>query len=297
LSFWGELRSNWGEQEPLPTISDMKTTIHAEERGAEATQTIPSQFTRTAAGAAALGAVFTLPVAVDAAVVYGGPETATLLVNQRHASNKTIFATAQASASLDLNGDALPDFGIGVRQRRVPFQDEADVFGHAFIEAASGNGVVGVGSGSEGGGGSIFRNGSDWIGETFAATGPGAQVQFRQDYSTQNNPGIDDTSGLPDDGTGVVGVRFNIPGTTSNAPTTSHWGWVRLAVENGGPGFPYEITAIEWAYETEPDTAIHVPGDLTEVPEANPGLVLLAAGGTGLVAWRLRRRKEAKQAA
>jgi hypothetical protein len=75
---------------------------------------------------------------------------------------------------------------------------------------------------------------------------------------------------------GIAGVAFQEGGQT-------HYGWIRLRVDDGAKGFPVSVTAIDWEYETTPNTPIHVP-------EANPALALLAAGGTGLVAWRVRRR-------
>jgi len=270
----------------------MKTTTQAEERGTTATPAIASQLNRSAAGAAALGAVFTLPVAVDAAVVYvsGVPVTATLPASQRHASNNTTDANAATYGFLDIDGNGGTDFALRVRQQGP--NSFGDIHGRADLLAVSGNGVAFFGGG-EGGGDAINFSGSNFVG-----TG---QQGFQQ-YGLLRFYSLFSGTDARTDGyfaagvTGVAGVQFQRPGSTSSAPSTTHYGWVRLLVEDGPGGFPYQVTAIEWAWETTPDTAIHVPGG-EPIPEANPGLILLAAGGTGLAAWRMRRRQAAKAAA
>jgi len=284
----------------------MNTITQAEARGAAAVTTASSQLSRTAAGAAALGAVFTLPVAVDAAVVYSGIQNVvvTLPVSQRNASNNTTGINT-AVAPVDIDGNAVNDFNLFIGQRR-----ELDVFtsgsssvsstvdraGAALLNGLGGNLVavdgfeainfgpslepsnaIGTFHGVEGGGGgngqALLR--SAWTSYD-ASTGSPASFPYQ-------------IGNFANGVAGVAGVKFYRTETGQN-----HYGWIRLLVEDGEEGYPFQVTAIDWAWETDPETPFHYN---PEIPEANPGLILLAAGGTGLAAWRLRRRQAAKAAA
>ena len=79
---------------------------------------------------------------------------------------------------------------------------------------------------------------------------------------------------------GFIGLRFFI----DDQP---HFGWARLSVSD-------VVTLHDFAYQSTPNTAISA-GDGIPVPE--PGtLALLAAGATGLLAWRLVRGRAAAKA-
>lgn len=76
---------------------------------------------------------------------------------------------------------------------------------------------------------------------------------------------------------GFIGFRFSLN-------DNSHFGWARISVSD-------VVTLHDFAYENTPNTAINA-GDGIPVPE--PGtLALLAAGATGLLAWRLVRARAA----
>jgi hypothetical protein len=79
---------------------------------------------------------------------------------------------------------------------------------------------------------------------------------------------------------GLAGVRFTIGGQ-------DHFGWIRIHVGEQDD-VPNAITALDWAYESEPGVGIQA-GSTQAVPE--PGtLALLATGAAGLLAWRRRRQ-------
>jgi hypothetical protein len=262
----------------------MKSSTNNAERGTAAQVTPLTTASRATAGAAALGAVFTLPVAVDAGVVYSGVQNinVNLPASQRNASNSNTGAVAN-SVGLDLDGNSAPDFQLRIRQS-YSFSD-SDRVGSARLLGLGANLVLA--SGFEGGGARNFSaSNMVSLGQQQSQSGMSTAL-LRRVFSSGFNSGAQGNFAPGE--TGFAGVAFDIDGAT-------HFGWIRLLVEDGDQGYPFSVTAIDWAYENEANTPIHVTG-LTEVPEANPGLALLAAGGTGLVAWRLRRRKEAKPAA
>jgi hypothetical protein len=232
-------------------------------------------------GAAAFGAVFTLPVAVDAAVVYSGVQNinVTLPGSQRWASINSAAGVDAATAPLDLNFDAVDDFQMVVRQSAF---NSSSRDGTASLYGLGGNQFV-IG-GSEGFGVQNLSQSNIVNGQqTFGSEGILREVEIFEGATYVNGQFANGVSGY-------VGVKFDIAGN-------DHFGWIELRVDDGPGGFPVSITVNRWAYEGTPGVPIHVPDTFSaEVPEANPGLVLLAAGGTGLVAWRLRRRKDANQA-
>jgi hypothetical protein len=220
---------------------------------------------------AILSAVFTLPGAVDAAIVYSGIQniSTSLATIQRHASNG-VTGSANTHRFIDLDGNAVNDFDLRVRQNRLA---NGFAIGTAKMVGLAG----GLVAGGEGGG--VFNLRTSNV------------VPIPSQYNASLLRGvrtINDANtlvygafgaGVP----GIAGVQFFQAGQL-------HYGWVRLQVDDGPSGFPYKLTAIDWAYESAPNTPIHIENP---VPEASPGMVLLAAGGTGLAAWRLRRRKTA----
>lgn len=74
---------------------------------------------------------------------------------------------------------------------------------------------------------------------------------------------------------GFMGFAFESGGDT-------HYGWATLNIDLTLPG---TVTISEWAYETNPNTAIAMGA----VPEPS-SLALLALGAGGLAAWRLRKK-------
>jgi hypothetical protein len=225
-------------------------------------------------GLAALSAVFGLPASIDAAVVYSGIQniSATLNPAQRHASNATAgFNTALTP--LDVDGIAGAEFNLRVRQNRGPGFGT----GSAFLSPVPGNVVQG------GEGGAYNLQVSNNVPVPFFSYASGL---LRRVFKPDAGGGFVSGSFAPGVA-GFVGVQFQQAGST-------HYGWVRLQVDDGPQGFPDKLTVVDWAYEDVKNTPIHVE---LLVPEANPGMVLLAAGGTGLAAWRLRKRKQTAPAA
>jgi len=90
---------------------------------------------------------------------------------------------------------------------------------------------------------------------------------------------------------GLAGFRFNMTDGV-------HYGWIRLLLEDTylANGLTDKVTAIEWAYESRPDTPIHVGDRGAAVPEPSSlTIVGLAMGCSALPA--LRRRRQFRKAA
>ncbi len=87
--------------------------------------------------------------------------------------------------------------------------------------------------------------------------------------------------------TGYLGVRFESPSCSNG---NYHYGWIRFSESADGS----QGTIIDWAYEDQCNTPIHVQAQATTVPTLNQsGLLALVAllAGSGAVA--MRRREEA----
>lgn len=223
-------------------------------------------------GSAALfGSVFTLPVSVDAGVVYSGLQNlaVTLAPGDRVASIATAPAMRMATLKLDLDGNLVDDFEVTLRQ---------DQFG---VGGGFGQGRVWI-DGIAGGngfalaeGGFPVRGHSSNIGASVADWRGGKLL-----HSVFAGGG---TYGFGAGSPFILGMRFRDGADT-------HYGWIRLLIEHGTGGFPVSVKAVDWAWNDVAGALTHIV-DITPVPEANPALALLAAGGTGLAAWRLRRRQ------
>jgi hypothetical protein len=88
--------------------------------------------------------------------------------------------------------------------------------------------------------------------------------------------------------TGFAGFRF-YTGTAGGMPLY-HYGWIRVRWDDSVvlryKDFAQFLTVIDWAYNNIVGQPIHV-GDTQSVPEPSTlVLALLAAGVTGVQAWR-----------
>ncbi len=105
------------------------------DRGTEVTSTFNNRLAQRAAGAAALGAVFTLPVTVDAGVVYSGPQNISAGVPL--GSRRTSAGTGQDTVPLNLDNLGGVDFSLRARHFNTSYAG-----GRVHLINASGNGVV-----------------------------------------------------------------------------------------------------------------------------------------------------------
>lgn len=228
-------------------------------------------------GLAAVGAVFALPVVVDAGVVYSGLQNLSigLPVGQRPASDGVVGNNV-AFRYLDLDGDLVNDLGLAVVQ-------DSPASGNPFgaVYGAAINGGFAINTTSPFGLGPVALSkplgaeiGS--VGDTFA---PIAFLRFVEQSTVRLETGF--PAGSPQ----IVGLHFDRAGDT-------HFGWLRLLLEDGPDGFPISLTVVDWAWNDQPLASIRA-GD---VPEANSALALLAAGGTALAGWRLNRRSKTSAA-
>jgi hypothetical protein len=88
--------------------------------------------------------------------------------------------------------------------------------------------------------------------------------------------------------TGFAGFRFTQGGN-------NHFGWIRLTIEDTDDidRTPDKLTAVDWAYENRPDTAIEAGA----TPEPTSlALMSLALGAGGVMALRRRRQLAKAQA-
>lgn len=223
-------------------------------------------------GLAAVGAVFALPVVVDAGVVYSGLQNLSigLPVGQRPASDGVV-GNNDDGRYLDLDGDLAADGLFAVLQN---FLVTGNAFGAVYGMISGGfaiNTTFAFGLGpvalSKPLGAEIGS-----VGDTFY---PQAFLRFVEQSTARFENGL--AAGSPQ----FVGVSFDRAGET-------HFGWLRLLLEDGPNGFPISLTVVDWAWNDQPLGSIRA-GD---VPEANPALALLAAGGTALAGWRLNRRSK-----
>ncbi len=223
------------------------------------------------AGLAAVGAVFSMPFTVDAGIVYSGLRnlTMSLPVGARPASDLT-FGVEIATQILDLDGDLQDDLGFLVGQAMN------SVVRYGLVQP-SGSMAKLVLKSTGVGAGSFVANLP--VGKTIASGsglwGYGGLIRG----VAEGTKGIYEL-GIKPGSPALLGVSFTRSGDV-------HFGWLRLLLEDGPVGFPVSLTVVDWAWEDQAFAGIRAG----EVPEANPALAMLAAGGTGLAAWRLGRRK------
>jgi hypothetical protein len=227
-------------------------------------------------GLAAVGAVFSLPVVVDASIVYSGIQNLSigLPVGQRFASDGVV-GDNQVGRYLDLDGDLVDDLTLMIGQG-FPVSDNPAGFALGFI---SGGFAINTTSASSPIPFALSKPLGAEIGSVGDSFRPVALFRLVEQSTARFETGL--AAGSPQ----IVGVSFDRAGET-------HFGWLRLLLEDGPEGFPISVTLVDWAWNNEPLASIRA-GD---VPEANSALALLAAGGTALAGWRLNRRSRTSAA-
>lgn len=228
--------------------------------------------------AAAAGASMAAAHVAEAAPVHVNPVDFSISIDTSSGS--------QAYHQLDLNGDGVDDFELGLYR----------FLGFSITSSTTSSGsstfttsYFGTGSATMRGlqmGNGVLANGSNRVQQlsSGATIGPGGnfqelgRIRTASTYSFSNTnvigtwaPGVD----------GFAGLQFRIGGQT-------HFGWIRLQMDVGAvTELPNRLTVRDWAYESSPDTAIAAGG----IPEPSTGgLACLAAGAAGVGA--LRRRKK-----
>jgi MYXO-CTERM domain-containing protein len=123
--------------------------------------------------------------------------------------------------------------------------------------------------------------------------GSGAPIDFA---GGQRNPVIQLHNGTA----GVQGAfgPGDVEGFLGFEDQAGQFGWLRVEVsDTGSPGYPNELTVLDYAYDNTPGEAIDA-GDTgtSATPEPDSvALGLLALGASGILSWR-RRRTEAAEA-
>ncbi|QEG37438.1 PEP-CTERM sorting domain-containing protein [Bythopirellula goksoeyrii] len=191
---------------------------------------------------AAGAAVTTIASDADAQVVYSGLQN---------------IAIGQfSSQNLNLDGDAYNDillknyvFGGGNYQG-------------AYVNFAPGK-VVGFNAGLN----YVSALGAGFLVDSVATTGGPFSASMA--YASNPNSQFDNVTDA------YIGLEFPI-----NA--TSHFGWIRVDIDNAAGTFLIK----DWAYESQPGVGIHTG----EIPEPST-LGLLAAGALGVAALRRKKRE------
>ena len=121
-----------------------------------------------------------------------------------------------------------------------------------------------------------------------------ARIHMRSSFPFSTNKMIRRRGRFAKGVTGFAGFRF-AAGTAGGQPAYDY-GWIRLKWDDSViaryAGFPQFLTVIDWAYNDTPNAPIHV-GDVAE--PSTLLLALLAAGVTGVQAWRRCRQTHAGQ--
>lgn len=208
---------------------------------------------------AAAGAALTAAESADAAPVFSGTQNIMLT---------RTTTSGSSSVLLDLNGDSQDDFRV-----RLAYGSSgglAEIYG--FFNGDF-NGILSAG------GGDAARLPSS----VTVSSGAGVFDNFGRMLFSFNGsitggvwPG-----GNPTSTSGFAGVEF------FDTSGDLHYGWLRLKLRNDAGGIPDKVTVVEWAYESEADTPIHIQ----PVPEPS-SLGLLAMGAAGVAAFRRRKRND-----
>ena len=220
--------------------------------------------------AAAAGAALAMAPSAEASIIYSGPQN--------------ITASRFGPKNLDLDGDAVNDFRIFLlRDQNV----QGTALGYAgFLRTlATHNRIVATGNSAKKFAlNSVISAGGNLLGGTrllravlVTTSNATKTILFGKWKASQT--------------TSFAGVRFGIG-------SGDHFGWIRIHVTDDHNGVPDSVTAVDWAYCSDPGVGINAgatQGDCLQaggqagVPEPS-GLALLAAGAGGVLAWRRRRQ-------
>jgi hypothetical protein len=211
--------------------------------------------------AAAVGSGLALTTALDAAIIYSGPDSTQVTAG----GNGTFGANVY----------------IGGRTFRLAIEHQSSNFSHkgvASLRRGNGDSVL-CGPGSKlkrFSQGAVISNGAGTWGGDFA------QLAYRR--SAFGNPSP--PAGLWEAGqSGFAGIRLN----TAHGQTD--YGWIRLEWLADSHGDPVTLKD-DWAYDDS--GAPIVAGAGAAIPEPSSlALSLLAAGSAGVLAWRKRHRTAA----
>ena len=162
---------------------------------------------------------------------------------------------------LDLNKDGVDDFEIQHGILSAPPWSSSYMVG--LVQGVNGS-VVGSSSSSWRYASKLAA--SSTVGPQQEFQPHGAMGSMSYSYSTWGS--------WPGEGKGFAGVRFDINGEP-------HYGWIRMTVDD------FMVPTIhDYAYETDPDTPVHIPEPCS--------LGMLALGAAGVTAMRKTRKARKK---
>lgn len=212
---------------------------------------------KSALGAAATSAVFGLQHQADAAIVYSGVQ------------NLTASVPPGSYAIVPFNIDSLPGNDL-----RLLASATAN-WGEALLFAFSGNASIARGTQLQL---KKFASGNIISNAVGGWTGNGGFVRYEL-----SNAG---TLGYWASNEQAFGA-FRLPAGGG----AYKYGWIRLQwIDTDSDGYVNTHRAIDWAYESSPNTAIQA-GDTGPVPE--PSRALLALAGAGAACLRRKRKQQA----
>lgn len=235
----------------------MKTTSHPNKATGRIAQT-------AVAGSAAAAGLFALQHQAEAAIVYSGAQN--------------ITATFPATIGFDythinINGVGGPDLAIRAGGGTMPSFFNAP-FGDVGLGGLTNQASIAIQGG-------FFAKKLASGANISAALGGWAQAYGYLRRSGIIASGYWNVSNQP----GFAAFRLDAGGGNYQ------YGWIRLKwTDSAGDSNPYPntVTAIDWAYESTPNTAIQA-GDTGPVPEPSRALLALAGAGAAF----LRRRRKA----
>jgi len=210
------------------------------------------------------------PASVQATPIYSGFQNITVV---------TTDPSTPAVYELDLNNDATVDMVMlgFLTGNSSPF--------YSATLAKAKDGLPGAPNQTKflGGKGYGLKFGRPYGGSFNVGTGgkpgyPKAALQFHIDDSPAPPKNVGAWASAQKKGMqepGALALSFDISGNT-------HYGWVRVEpiTTTTSAGF----TIVDWGYESDPDTPVHIPA----IPEPS-SLSLFALGAAGLLALRKRR--------